>query len=208
MGRKFSNTVFVVLLACAFAFCLSNSVQAFDGKRKGLILGVGGGYSPFTNSTYLSYHKEYYNWFLPGDSGVQYVFYVPTGASRSDGGANFQIDVGFAFDEQNTIFLREQQVLISTSPAISQGTTAVCWSHYFGETGNTLFSTMGLGQASTFYYDTDDMSASVWDGLGLLIGIGYEFKKHFCVEVNFCQSQIDGYASRSHLSLMFTSTAY
>jgi hypothetical protein len=208
MGRKFSNTVIVVLLACAFAIGLSDSVQAFDGKRKGLILGVGGGYSPLTHFTYLSYEHQYYDWYSPGDSVFRVEVYSPSSQSRNEGGAEFQIDIGYAFDERNAIYLREQQVLYSTSPALSTGITAVCWSHYFGETGNTLFSTMGVGQASAFYYDTDDMSASVWDGLGLLIGIGYEFKEHFSLEVDFCQSQIDGYASRSHLSIMFTSTAY
>ncbi|MCX6834033.1 MAG: hypothetical protein NTW07_02680 [candidate division Zixibacteria bacterium] len=148
--RKVFVTAGVALLL------LSATSMAFNGQRRGFVLGGGLGFAPESNwSTDFDFD----------DSGVGF-------------GANFVI--GGAFDEQNMLVYEGNVTgwnsdLVNTS--VTQGFNGAAWYHYFGPTGRSAFTVAGIGfyvfQAE--HYEDND------PGMGMLIGGGYEFSKHWQV---------------------------
>ncbi len=210
MGRKFSSTVIVVFLSCAFAICLTNFAQAFDGKRKGFVLGGGAGYCPLTyqgglGSTIESFREDY-NYY---DTVRVYVVLGPEYVSSTRTSVAFQIDLGYGWDNQNIVFIRNQHSFYRTNYYLSQGVSAVCWSHYFGIGERSLYSTVGLGFFSKIDWSHGGSTAGYDNGLSMLVGIGYQFRRHLSLDLNFSQGPINSGLGRcSNLILALSATAF
>ncbi len=157
MKRLFIPTVI-------FLLALATSVSAFDGNRKGFVLGGGLGFGPSAKVT------------------------VSVGSiSASDENSGLAIDflIGYAWDEQNMIvFLRDgiiysEEMSHSTTISIVQGFSGIGYFHYFGEVGKSFFITGGLGLQD--WTSLDENYSSPDPGVGLLLGGGYEFTRHLQV---------------------------
>ncbi|MCH8027718.1 MAG: outer membrane beta-barrel protein [candidate division Zixibacteria bacterium] len=135
---------------------LASSSFGFDGHRRGFVLGGGLGFSPVAS------------WEVDG-----------TTIDESGAGIGLNLLIGYAWDDQNMIvyegniagwksdFFLDRQV--------SQGFNGASWYHYFGETGRTAFTTLGIGYYVFGVEDFDNNDL----GLGILAGAGYEFAKHW-----------------------------
>lgn len=148
------SSVFLV-----FLMILAAQSFAFDGNRKGFVLGGGLGIGHAKVSVDVSGADDLTN----------------TGAA-----INFVI--GYAWDEQNMIvFLRDgviysEKTIHGGSITLVQGFGGIGYYHYFGTAGKSGFITGGFGLQDWTSLDDDYESNDA--GLGLLIGGGYEFTRH------------------------------
>jgi hypothetical protein len=131
-----------------------SSGYAFDGKRKGFVLGFGLGVAPTAKWT---------NNLRIGDvSGTGY-------------SVNFLI--GYAWNDRNMLVYEAKGVMFKSSSLNDkysiQGLDCAQWYHYWGMNKRKLFTSVGLGRMilGTQYCDIDG------EGLGYSIGGGYEFMK-------------------------------
>lgn len=131
--------------------------MAFDGQRKGFILGGGLGLAPLVKSKISE-----------GSNSVSF----------EKSGAGVHLFIGYGWDNKNLI-LYEGNVagFESNSSTIAQGIDAISWYHYFGPMGKSFFSTVGAGLYS---YD-EDGPFEFESKAGVLLGGGYEFNKHWQV---------------------------
>lgn len=155
-----------VLLACIGLLVLSStSIHAFDGKRKGFV--VGGGVGIAANS-----HWEIDN----------------SAVSEDKAGLGLNLVIGYAWDEANMIVYEGNVTAYSSDVAsavgrfaglgdqtITQGFNGVGWYHYYGSAGKSLFTTVGLG---VYVFDVQDFDAND-PGFGVLLGVGYEIARHW-----------------------------
>ncbi len=158
------------------SLCLAGSSVAFDGNRKGFVLG--GGLGICADASYSA-------------DGV-------FGFEDNAAGFGLNLVIGGAFNERNMLVYEGNVAgwksdLVNDN--ISQGFNGAAWYHYFGQTGRTGFITVGLG-AYVFQaedYDDNDM------GFGMLLGGGYEFSRHWQVGgyLSFGQTS-DAYFDYNH----------
>ena len=157
------------VVALVVVLCMTGSSTAFDGQRKGFVLGGGLGFSP--EATY--------------SVGLDLGPFGTLTVDENGSGFGLNLVIGGAFNEQNMLVYEgnvagwKSDIL---NDNISQGFNGAAWYHYFGPLGKSAFTVAGIGayvfQAEN-YEDNDP-------GLGILLGGGYEFSKHW---------QIGGYYS-------------
>jgi hypothetical protein len=123
---------------------------AFDGNRKGFVVGGGLGFTPIAS------------WSL-------------NDFDESNAGMGLNLIIGYAWDERNMIVYEGNVCGYKQGNyRTSQGFNGVSWYHYFGPKGKSFFTAAGFG----FYiYDFElfDMNDP---GLGYIIGGGFEFTPH------------------------------
>ncbi|MBK7141364.1 MAG: hypothetical protein IPH75_04705 [bacterium] len=210
MGRKLSNSLVFILLACTTISCMSVSALAFDGKRKGFVLGGGIGFAPIahqarTGSQLSSWETDNYDF----DSVVIHATYTPFYDPINRVSIAAQIEIGYGFDEHNILLYREQHAFYSYFDVRSQGMSSITWSHFYGESAGPLFSTVGIGYFFVSNISSSESVGGLGDGLALSIGIGYEFKRHFACELSFSQGRINsGYNRCTNVTLLVSTTAY
>ncbi len=168
--------------------------HAFDGKRKGFVLGVGGGLSPHTH------------WSRNVDN-----------VSESKIGGNFQLIVGHGWNSANMLVLQSSISGMESDKLnldILQGVWAVRWNHYFckqtddfGRPGTGWYSTVGVGR-SVFSAGLNHFAEVRAVGWGFVVGAGYEFHRHlqFGVEFSAGSGSDDGY-DYNHQTITFTLSA-
>ncbi len=144
------------ILVCLFLIVLMSSTAfAFDGNRKGFVLGGGIGFSPQGKWTFDALDYD-----------------------ESGAGLAFHFIIGGGLNERN-LLVYEGNVMAYTSDlfdqTIAQGFNGASWYHYFGNLGRSFFTTVGLG----FYvFDVDEFDSND-PGFGMLLGGGYEFARHW-----------------------------
>nr|MBN2277733.1 hypothetical protein [candidate division Zixibacteria bacterium] len=137
---------------------LGAGANAFDGNRKGFVLGGGLGFGPVAKVTHDDYE-------VLNKSGLAMDFLI-----------------GYAWDEQNMIvFLRDgviynEKSIWDTDITLAQGFSGVGYFHYFGPVGKSFYIVGGLGFQDWTSLESNVDSNDV--GAGLLIGCGYEFVRH------------------------------
>jgi hypothetical protein len=154
----------LLLAIGAFAFS-AVSVEAFDGVRKGFV--IGGGLGIAANS-----HWEIDN----------------SNVSEDKPGLGLNLLIGYAWDEHNMIVYEGNVTGYSSDAAstvggflglgdqtITQGFNGAAWYHYYGDQGKSLFTAVGLG---VYVFDVQDFDAND-PGFGILLGLGYEFARHW-----------------------------
>ena len=168
-----------ILFSAAVLFALSVSVAAFDGQRKGLVLGAGIGLVPVAH-----WSTEYQG---------------RTINENVTGMGEFLL-VGYGWDQRNILALKAIMTLYDSElfdAGIVQGFGGLSWYHYFGKPGNSFFSIAGAGvsrMGETFegihihinfdgFEDDTPEAPSTATGLAYLIGGGYEFLRHYQLSV-------------------------
>ncbi|HSH00836.1 MAG TPA: hypothetical protein VLB27_12325, partial [candidate division Zixibacteria bacterium] len=161
----------VVMVTVGLALLSAGSADAFDGKRKGFVIGGGLGPAPVVRweGPVLEYNPVGMTW-----SRVR--------VDDSKFGVGAQLLVGYAWDEANMIVVEGnaaamQSDILFDEPAVSQGFGGISWYHYFGEVGRTVFSAVGIG---SYAFQIEDEEAAESE-FGMLVGGGYEFSPHWQV---------------------------
>jgi len=166
---------------------LASSVWAFNGHRKGFVLGGGLGFGPVAKVT------------IDGVSG----------SSLDKSGLATNILIGYAWDEQNMIvYLRDaifykETTIFNDDIFIVQGFNGFGYYHYFGPVGRSFYLTGGIGLQDWTSLDSKYESNDV--GGGILLGGGYEFTRHFQIHgsLSFGRTTYAG-VDFNHTQLLFT----
>jgi len=192
--RRLMLTALVVTLA----LMLSGSVLGFDGQRKGFVLGGGLGFTPAAS---WKVDIDYF--------GQGVVDYDENGA-----GVAVQFVIGGAFDEHNMLVYEGNVVGYNSDlfdESIAQGFNGAAWYHYFGETGKSFFTTLGVGFC---YYKVGDYDATTPGG-AILLGGGYEFSRHWQIGgfLSFGKTTdealgLEGTFNHSHISVIVSGVAF
>ncbi len=154
-----------VLFAAVLTLVLVNTASAFDGQRKGFVVGGGAGFSP--NASWKSDAPD----------------------NPKDNGAGFGVNVlvGYAWDRANIVALEGNVVAYDShirggDVRAYQGFRGISWYHYFGREGRSFFTVAGLGLYAFLYENFDNNNDATNDqGVGGLVGGGYEFTRHLQV---------------------------
>ena len=176
-----------VLIVVVLVVLLASSVSAFNGLRKGFVLGGGLGVTPMARVSSGDY-------------------------DRTKVGAGGHIVIGYAWDEFNMIVYESNATVYEVrSTQIAQGFGGASWYHYFGPQGKSFFTVAGIGFA---YYEEEDFDAND-PGAAYLIGAGYEFARHFQVALYFSGGQTsydfffaDIEMGHNHLSILVSAVAF
>ncbi len=161
-----------LLILIAISILCSTSIYAFDGERKGFILGGGLGVSYLSNTT---------SWDFSYDTG-----------SRTESRTVFQtyFKIGYAPSNTLEIFYSSRISWWSDHSLFWLGLGAVAFTLYFdniSETGWFVSGGIGHSNMSEFSFSSTAASRS---GFGLFGGVGYEFSSHWTVEVDLQYSAV------------------
>lgn len=162
------------LLSCLSVFLLaSTNAFAFDGERKGFILGIGGGGGSLSNKGTLSGGGF-------SASGTVTEFAILT-----------DFKIGYAPSNTLEIYYISKTAWWSDSTVdatLLLGLSGVGVSKYLGTSGTGLFVSGGVGVtqlAAPFEQNVDSST-----GFGFFGGAGYEFSKHWSVEAGILYSDM------------------
>jgi len=156
-----------VLLVLVLSLLVSSPVWGFDGKRKGFIAGGGLGLGATS-------YKEKVN--------------GPLGPIESDWTSEFafmtDFKIGYAFTNQLEIFYSDKGSWFEYFGAIAlNGLGAASVNYYLKPEGPTFYLGGGVG-FSTFTLPFENNS-DLEVGFGFYAGGGYEFVKHFAIQLDF-----------------------
>lgn len=159
-----------IVIATVIILLAVGSVSAFDGQRKGFVLGGGLGFAPVAS------------W----DGEPVPAVFTKFDESKAAFAAN--VIIGYGWDEFNLIAFEGNITTYSSDLVdnftITQGFGGVAWYHYFGPMGQSFFTTTGLG-VYTFRGELEignfKVEGEADEGFGWLAGAGYEFKNHWQV---------------------------
>jgi len=180
------KTLFLTLLV----LLLVSSASAFNGERQGFVLGGGLGFAPMAKMSLDDFEED---------------------ESNSGFGLNFII--GYAWDEYNMI-VYEGNVCSYTSSEIlndltvAQGFNGASWYHYFGPSGMSFFTAVGIGFC---VMEIEDYDETIDYKVGFLIGGGYEFTRHVQVGAYFSSggTAVEGVdITNSHFSVLVSAVAF
>lgn len=178
--------VMITLMAVLF---MATTACAFDGMRKGFVLGGGLGVAATAD------------WELDF-SGVSF--------SEDGSGLGLHVLIGYAWDEQNMI-VYEGNVASWKSDlideTIAQGFNGAAWYHYFGPVGKSFFTAAGVG----FYVFKVDTYEDNDPGFGLLLGGGYEFARHVQVAAYFSTGKTEDSGvdfNHTHFNILLSAVAF
>lgn len=189
-----------LLAVCVLAFGATRA-DAFDHVRKGFVLGLGAGATPYAALS----TKDNPAFGAPVDD--------------SGPGFGYQLVIGYAFNDRNWI-VYEGNVL-ARSPKVYdttffQGFNGASWYHEFGERGHSWVTAVGAGAQVASVSDYICISFSPSDppcpagppndlGFGGLLGVGYEFAPRWFVmaygSAGTTKDSSDEF-SQSHVSLL------
>jgi len=156
------------VIAAVVLFLAVGSASAFDGQRKGFMLGGGIGFAPVAS------------W----DGEPVPVLFTEYDESKVAFAAN--VIIGYGWDEFNLIAFEGNITSYNSDLAndltLTQGFGGVAWYHYFGPKGRSFFTTTGLG-VYTFKGELEiedfKVEGEADPGFGWLVGAGYEFASHW-----------------------------
>lgn len=180
-------SILIVLVIGAAALAPSDAA-AFDGKRKGFILGGGLGYSPVLH------------------------WNIPDAVGETTGGFAGEFLIGFAWNDRNMIVYQSNLGIGSSDHLGScnnfgQVYQGADYFHYFGRRGNALFVTGGIGLVD-YFTQYENLEG---DGMGYSLGAGYEFAKQMQVGVHYFGGSASGHGwdyRNDVLQVLFTVVAY
>ena len=162
-----------LLILIAISILCSTSIYAFDGERKGFILGGGLGFGYLSNTT--SWDNSY-------DTG-----------SITESRTVFQtyFKIGYAPSNTLEIFYSSRISWWSEHSLFWLGLGAVAFTLYFDNISETgWFVSGGIGHSNMSELDILGTSPVSRSGFGLFGGAGYEFSSHWTVEVDLQYSAV------------------
>ena len=180
---------------------VTSSSSAFDGKRRGFVLGGGLGFAPTATWGRIS------------------------GIEESKAAFALNLMTGYAWNEYNMV-VYEGNVVGYKSDAlntdIAQGFNGASWYHYLGSQGKTFFTIVGLG----FYVFVSDEVPLIdnWGdrigtqggthdpSFGILVGGGYEFARHMQIGCYLSVGQTNRTRSEAyhhkHINILVSAMAF
>lgn len=164
------------------------SSHAFDGQRKGFVLGFGVGYSP-----------------------IMRLAIDESGAGRTEQGLSLAFPIGYAWNNRNMLIWEGAPnyywVDLNGTSQGMQGVWTLRWYHYFSDQRQTTFTTIGLGK-SRFALCNKPVNDA---GLGVVAGGGYQLIPHIqaglYIAVGFGSFEGESY-THTTISLLITAVAY
>lgn len=167
---------FIVLLIWA------SSTHAFDGKRKGLVLGGGAGFAP---TAFLSRSTAH--------------------VRNSSTGIGYEIFGGKGMSERDMVLLEMRAVVRKAEEVhnlfLQHGFLGVSWRRYWVASVHSVFSSIGLGRVAISSFDNrlshpkdlafDNIANSSGAGWGYRLGLGYQFGKHAGLSFNYTAGGMD-----------------
>jgi hypothetical protein len=201
MKRSVSLPVLIVLM-------LPLAADAFDGNRKGLVLGGGLGFAPHAS------------WKANGQM-----------FEESAWGGALHFFLGYAFDDNNMVVFEANGVILDYESEIvpvgsyfdnsfrdmgesDQAFGGLVWYHYFGARDRRAYLAGGIGLyrwRSSLILDSDN-------GLGIMVGVGQEITSFLQISSYFSMGRTShkpmsggldgGNFEHAHLSLMITAIAF
>ncbi|MCK5124776.1 MAG: outer membrane beta-barrel protein [candidate division Zixibacteria bacterium] len=177
----------LVLIICVLLFVSSS--QAFDGNRKGFVLGGGVGFSPYAE----------WSW-------------KDVGINEKKAGVGIDFLIGYAWNDRDMIVIEYNGVIIN-SDYFNQSAfltfAGPVWYHYFNKEPKGFYTTLGLWRYG--FSIGEEGTSSGW---GYMIGGGYEFYKNIQVglywgggSVKLCKNDTNK-SGMNHLSMLVTIVAY
>ena len=149
--------------------------SAFNGLRKGFVLGGGLGLAPSvtlkTNAAFFkgatATHKD---------------------QTETKIGAASNFCIGYGWDERNLLVFEGNASAFASSDwvgdmTVAQGYFGPVWYHYVKPTAPGWFTTAGIGFYSMSFDIKNGREDENDSGFGLLGGIGYEFARHWQVSL-------------------------
>lgn len=173
----------ILILSCFTLLFFTLNLPAMDGKRKGVVWGIGVGKGFTAYSMYSS------SWEHSDD--YRYWYKVEITSSGNSMAHTTDFKIGYGATNQILIVYTNKLLWFSfKDPDWSEGqvtltgASMVGISYFFKPDTPSFFTSLGVG-ASVWTPFTEYMSADkTWLGLGLFTGIGYEFSPHWMIEVS------------------------
>ncbi len=154
----------VILLA-------ATSALAFDGARTGFALGFGVGFGSAKQTIEVS------------GGGIS------ASASNDEGGVATDFRLGGGINEQWILAFTSQQVFFSPEGidgTFAQGIAGFGATYFLQPSAPSLFLEGGIGVGALADLDNDESDS----GLGLLVGVGYEFVRNWMVDLSFSYAKV------------------
>lgn len=168
------------------------SLFAFDGKRKGFVIGGGLGFSP-----YVSIKDGHYN-----DIDMSY----------SSTSIAINSHFGYAWDENNQVVFEDSYAILDLEDefgtTFSSAYAGPIWYHFFGSKGKAFYSAFGVGY---YFFSENDGNYDHDQKTGVIFGAGYEFKRHFQLNLRYAYGKTDQNGwdyVHNHLNITVTGTFY
>jgi hypothetical protein len=193
MAKKYITCIFVVLIL----FLFTAKVHAWDGQRKGFLLGfgTGPGVTSFTQKVRVGVFSE--------ESPREDKLAVMT-----------DFKIGYAPDNSWAIYYTSKVSffgitnVFGNKVTVANGLGALAGCYWFNQQAPSPFVAGGLG-FSTWSLPFEENPPDTWIGPGLFAGGGYEFSRHVTIEGYFSwgkpkDEEFGIEASSNALSLMFT----
>jgi len=158
------------------------NLSAFDGKRKGFLLGYGIGVSN------VSYHQE-----IESDGNTE------KSDDENDTGFATDFKIGYAPNNKLEIFysgktawfsmmnVNEDEVTISNAIGVIGASYFLSSRLSESEWYPSLYLSGGLG-ISSWDVPFEEEKGDPWVGFGVFGGVGYEFVRHLRIEADLCIS--------------------
>jgi len=176
-----------VLSVLVLFVLIAGSIHAFDGQRKGFVVGLGTGFAPLIKGVSLESDQD-------SDTRIGY----------SSG-----LVIGYAWNNRNMVLLQVSQglyeetldvyysgrVVYRDNIQFYQGFAGFVFRRYFSPEARSPYVTAGVGSEQWLPEDHLDEQ----DGTGFLIGGGYEFAKHFQLEGSYSFGDVGGAGRRSEI---------
>ena len=182
----------IITLALIMVLVLAVSASAFDGNRKGFVLGGGLGFGPVAKVSVDGFDGDY-----------------------DKSGLATNVLIGYAWDEQNMIVYMRDAIFYSEEfnsawdqkdIMLCQGFSGAAYYHYFGPVGKSAYLCGGLGFQDWTSLDSDFDSPDA--GLGVLLGGGYEFARHVQIHSSLSFGKTsEGNADLNHTQFLITISA-
>ncbi|MCK5127254.1 MAG: hypothetical protein KAR42_13450 [candidate division Zixibacteria bacterium] len=158
------KSIVFILVAC-FIVGLTSGVSAFDGKRKGFILGLGAGLglTSYTQSVgTLTSDRE-------NSFGLQTDFKIGLGTSEV-----------FQIYWQSKVSWFGLDNALGNNVTIAHGFGGIGFTYFLQPTPQSAYLTGGLGYST--WTTPFESNSDTWIGFGLTVGAGYELSSHLNLE--------------------------
>ncbi|MBD3297495.1 MAG: outer membrane beta-barrel protein [candidate division Zixibacteria bacterium] len=189
-----------ILFAGLLTVLLTTTANAFDGIRRGFVVGAGVG--------------------LTANAGWSADFSIIPDQSDNTAGFGGAFLLGYAWDNQNMIVLEANGTRYSTDigtredVSVVQGFVGPAWYHYFGPTGTSMYTVVGAG-AYIFQWEHDALGFSDENdpGPGVVVGGGYEFTDQLQVGISVGagrteESEAGTRFDHTHINVMLSYVVY
>jgi hypothetical protein len=158
----YKNFVKKAILAIAISSTLATSAFGFDGKREGFIIGLGAGF----HSTNFELYDD----------------------DISKSGFATSLKIGYGFSEDVTLYyIRNASWFKSSDDLYANGIMGIGSTYYFSPRAETFYLSGAIGLGDFTNIDESESES----GFGLMLGAGYELRKHIKLEANMIMSTID-----------------